>query len=136
MSKPNLRVTAMILVLILLPLLAFSQPPDETKSHGLPNGNYYLALDVRGKRTFLSGIENGITLLADEGGISHTVARNYLAGDLGGLANQIGRFYADKANLRIPIGYAYLYAIRISRGDPPMELKNFLAELRKRFPQR
>jgi hypothetical protein len=54
----------------------------------------------------------------------------------GDLKEQVDKLYQDKANIRIPISYAYVYAIRRARGDSPYEIDNFLAQLRKRFLKR
>ena len=144
MSKPNLMVTTVIF-LILLPLLAFSQDeqrrrgqPDEELSYGRPNGNYYLGLYPQERKDFLYGIEQGIALLRDEKLISQTITESYMIKGFSFeyLAVQIDNLYADKANLRIPIAYGYLYAIRKSRGDSPKELEDFLAGLRERFQKR
>lgn len=144
MSKSHPMI-ATVIIPILFAHLALSQdeqrkqgPPDEGLSYGRPNGIYYLGLLPQERMDFLYGIEQGIALLSDEKVISQTAKESYMIKGFSFeyLALQLANLYADKMNLRIPIAYGYLYAIRKSRGDSPKELEDFLAGLRKRFLKR
>ncbi len=144
MNKLNLAVTAVVFLTLTSPL-AFSQGEQQTRvqadeelSYGRPNGNYYLALYPQERRDFLYGVEQGIALLADEKLIPQAIMQSYTIRGFSFdyLALQIDGLYANKDNIRIPVAYGYLYAIRKSRGDSPKEIESFLAELRKRFQKR
>jgi hypothetical protein len=136
MSARQARSIAALIMLICLP--AMGQEEEEDRSYGRPNGRFYLKRDDQARIDLLYGIEQGISLLVDEEAISkETMDRYTLKGfRFGDLKEQVDKLYQDKANIRIPISYAYVYAIRRARGDSPYEIDNFLAQLRKRFLKR
>ena len=133
MSTTRAKVVVALVMLICLP--AMGQEEDENRSYGRPNGRFYLNRDNQGRIDLLYGIEQGIGLLVDEKVISKETMDRYTVGGFrfGDLKEQVDTLYQDKANIRIPISYAYVYAIRRARGDSPRAIEDLLAELRKRF---
>jgi hypothetical protein len=136
MSKKEVSVAVALVMLICV--AAIGQVTDEDMSYGRPNGRFYLKRHAQARIDLLYGIEQGIMLLGDENLISReTIDRYGLKGFLfSDFMDQMDRLYQDKANIRIPISYAYVYAVRRLRGDPPQEIEDFLAQQRKRFLQR
>lgn len=121
--------------MIVLPAPGQQDQNSEAESYGRPNGVYYLSRDAQARVDILYGIEQGIISLLDEGFISKDIANRYTIKGFrfSDIKDQVDKLYEDKANLRIPIAYGYLYAIKRARGDSPREIENFLAELRQRF---
>jgi len=136
MSGRQVRVAVALIMLICAP--AMGQDEDEDVSYGRPNGRFYLKRNDQARIDLLYGIEQGIGLLVDERAISKETADRYTVRGFrfGDLKEQVDKLYQDKANIRIPISYAYVYAIRRARGDSPHEIDDFLAKLRNRFLQR
>jgi len=130
--------TFAVALLMLICVPAIGQDKDEDKSFGRPNGRFYLKRDSQARIDLLHGIEQGIGLLVDEKAISEETMDRYTVRGFRfrDLKDQVDKLYQDKANMRIPISYAYVYAIRRARGDPPSEIEDFLAQLRKRFLKR
>src|SRR4030042_4623398 len=112
MSKRRASVVIAILMFIFVPVIG--QDEDDDKSYGRPNGRWYLKRDDQARIDLLYGIELGICLLVDENAISTKTADHYTVRGFrfGDLKNQVDKLYEDKANIRIPISYAYMYAIR------------------------
>ena len=140
--KWKLWVAIAIVVFAYLPLLGQDQGSvkldEEEESYGWANGVYYLHRDRQARVDLLHGMHQGISLLFGEGRISQEVYESYnLSGfRFGDFVDQIDKLYQDKANLRIPIAYAYLYALRRARGDSPQEIEEWLAAQRRRFLKR
>jgi len=133
MSKRQVSVAIALIMLICVPVIG--QEEDEDKSYGRPNGRFYLKRDDQARIDLLYGIEQGIGLLVDENAISKETMDRYTVRGFrfSDLKDQVDKLYQDKANIRIPISYAYVYAIRRARGDHPREIEDFLSQLRKRF---
>jgi hypothetical protein len=133
MSGRQIGFAVAVVMLICVPTIG--QDEDEDLSFGRPNGRFYLKRDSQARIDLLYGIEQGISLLVDENAISQETMDRYTVRGFrfSDLKDQVDKFYQDKANIRIPIHYAYVYAIRRGRGDPPHGLEDFLAQLRKRF---
>ncbi len=49
------------------------------------------------------------------------------------LVKQIDKFYADTANLRVPVIEAYVYAIKKMKGSSPQQLAQDEASLRRTY---
>jgi hypothetical protein len=133
MSTGGVGVAVALVILVCVP--AIGQNEDEDLSYGRPNGRLYLKRNNQARIDLLYGIELGISLLVDEKAIPEETMDRYTVRGFrfGDLKDQVDKLYEDKANIRIPISYAYVYAIRRARGDPPHEIEDFLAQLRKRF---
>ena len=136
MSTRQARGIVVLIMLICLP--AMGQEEDEDRSYGKPNGRFYLKRNDQARIDLLYGIEQGIFLLVDENAISQETMDRYAVKGFrfSELKEQVDKLYQDTANLRIPISYAYVYAIRRARGDSPHDIDDFVAQLRKRFLKR
>lgn len=131
-NRRRVLVSALFLLVFFVP--ATCQIEDEQESFGRPNGKFYLKRDDEARIDMLYGIEQGIAFLADEGVISKESMDRYMIKGFrfSDLKEQVDQLYGDKANIRIPISYAYYYAIRKSRGDSPSDIEDWLARLRRR----
>jgi len=118
------------------PLTLNAQKPitKDEKTEGWHNGNLWRSYPKLQRSTHLLGMIEEIILSAD------FLQDEYLLSALtqGGvtydeLETEMDRFYAKASNLRIPIAYAYVYAVGKKRGTAPKELEAFAASLRKRF---
>ena len=134
------------LVLMLLPSVLLSQKvEDETDTKGWGNGRYWEQLDLNAKNQHLYGIEAGINLFANElfsqskddaewNRTENLRSKLTIAGfRFSDLVQQVDAFYKDRANIRIPVAYAYSYSVKKMSGDSPELLERFLSSLRKQW---
>jgi len=132
------------LALAFVPSLLLSQDdPDLLKTRGWGNGRYWEKLDQDAKIQHLYGIEAGIFLYAEElsartkseselNRIQAQTNELSVAGfKFSDVAQQVDSFFADRANIRIPVAYAYLYSVKRMSGDTPENLERYLASLRR-----
>ncbi len=118
---------------------------DVTSTKGWPNGKFWVLLDKQGKANFLSGLQGGVNLLANEM-MKETASENewdrlderrnslVLSGfTMADIVHQVEVFFADRLNERIPVAYAYLYSIRKMSGESPDQLGVFLDGLRREW---
>jgi hypothetical protein len=104
------------------------------------NGRRWTHLDKQSKIMLLVGVADGGALLARETAgdcgaeAERVVDRLSISGfHFSEIAKQIDAFYADTANLRIPVVEAYRFALRKLKGATPAELDAFVAQLRKTY---
>src|SRR5262245_15494510 len=107
--------------------------PEEL-TDGWPNGRFWNTLDLQSKIWFLYGIESGVGLA---GSATHEDARSLLSefGVKGfrfsDVAAEVDAFYRERANIRVPVAFAYHYVVKKMKGASPDELNTFAAQLRK-----
>jgi len=107
------------------------------------NGRRWTHLDKQSKIMLLVGVADGGALLArattetstDCGAESERVLdRLSISGfHFSEIAKQIDAFYADSANLRVPVVEGYRFALRKLKGATPAELEALVAQLRKSY---
>jgi hypothetical protein len=101
---------------------------------GWPNGRLWNTLDLQSKVWFLYGIESGVGLA---GSATHEDPRALLSefGVKGfrfsDVAAEVDAFYRQRANIRVPVAFAYHYVVKKMKGASPDELNTFAAQLRK-----
>ena len=118
-------------------------PHDQTTTNGWNNGRYWLGLDNNAKVAFLNGVQGGIDLVATEFGAQSSQAdydrigalRDRISAPQGinvrDIAGVVDFFYRDKANLSIPVAYAFTFAARKLSREDPATLNDYIATLRQ-----
>jgi hypothetical protein len=96
------------------------------------NGRVWKTLDMQNRITYLTGIDDGLTLAKREG-LNYDYLYEPTGFRFSEIAKQIDTFYADTVNLRIPVIEAHIYCKRKMKGDPPKDLADFEALLRKTY---
>lgn len=141
---------AKCVVLILLAVVAFvgspalSQLTPEEETSGVANGRVWKKLDLQSKVMLLYGFQEGMTLLLRHTllkiGPDVTAKTEEVADSLmtygfrvSDVAKQVDEFYADTANIRIPILDAYVYAVLKIRGATKKEFDDHVVRLRLNY---
>lgn len=108
------------------------------------NGRFWTGLRPEEKGLYVEGVKNGMALfltLASRDGPDQKLFAAFERGlfpalDSLQIARRIDGFYADKANLRVPIVNMYLLAgAELSGKTPKAEIEATLAELRRTYSQ-
>jgi len=136
-----------ILFIIVTQSICFAQGTSSTKNHvtfGYPNGRFWLNLNNITKFTYLIGLVDGAKLFKgyiidakkicnNDKGIDEAYDDiiEIPKAELKDIVGQINSFYADSANLNIPVVKAYEIAGRKFKGESPKDIEEFIAELRR-----
>ena len=125
-------------VLIILVLVYNCSPAqqetDEFETKGMYNGKVWETLILQEKNLYLTGVEEGIALAHNFSGFSFKIEELTVKGfRMSDLASEIDLFYEQRANIRIPISYAYRYVIKKIKGITINELDEYNVWLRKIF---
>lgn len=129
-----------IMLLALALSVGASAQNDAKKTGDFVNGRFWENSTPTFKAGYVFGLRDGLVLIA---GDNRTAAvQQALTGSLimyrDGQATleevieQIDGFYADRANIRIPIFEAYAYCMKRTSGAAKKELDDLLTELRTR----
>jgi hypothetical protein len=134
--------TVLLLVFYFFPVPAHSQEtPTKEETAGRPNGRLWQNLDEQKRILFLWGIDAGLQLCCDQTRAPHQgkwkydpqckelIARPALM--YSDWAQEITAFYKEKSNIRIPIQFAYMYAVSKAQGVKPEDLSTYASELRR-----
>jgi len=110
---------------------------------GWYNGRYWKTLDLQRKIDFLTGIDTGMFLMANELSKQNLGKREkeFVDSALDSLtvpgfkvsefAKAIDKFYANDADVRIAVAYAYLCVLRDFGGETPEILQTHKLQLRR-----
>ena len=149
-SRNHFLVASLSVIVFLAPAVPSLSPQreadsEEWKTKGWPNGRTWDRFEMQGKINYLSGMEIGLHLYDAELGLRDPACERQskkLIDDLtiagfrfSELAEQVNGFYMDRANVRIPIAYAYVYTIKKMSGVGPRDLEAYAAGLRKLWNQ-
>ena len=156
-----LRAKVLILILIFTPIMLIPSPyasEDEQNtsivigevkgggkvSRQAMNGRGWMGLPLQAKITFLAGLDEGFLLTLKQmetekrsrQSIADLLQSQYYYTDTGSflmseLAGQVDSFYADTANVRVPVVEVYRYVYQKVKGAMPEELARSAAELRR-----
>jgi hypothetical protein len=130
-----------IMLLTVALSVAVSAQTDAKKTGDFVNGRFWEDSTPVLKVGYVFGLRDGLVLIAT--GENRTAAvQQALAGSMvlyrGGkatleeLIDQIDGFYADRANIRIPVFEAYAYCMKRTSGLTKRELDDLLTEMRRR----
>jgi hypothetical protein len=108
------------------PWKAFNPQEKINLVFGYVEGAVLLLIQMQDDGGSVTSIDDGVSALGQ------ITIRGFRAYDL---VQQIDAFYADSANIRIPIIEAYRYGLRKLKGATPKELGEYEAKLRKRYNQ-
>jgi len=132
MKKIFLKVI-FILVLVYNYLPA-QQETDELYTKGWRNGKYWEELNFQEKIYYITGLEDGIALAdyftGDSSIHDEFTVKGFRMSDL---VKESDLFYEQRANIKIPIAFAYHYVISKIKGQPTTELDDIVVRLRKTF---
>lgn len=151
----------LMLIVIFLPVLLIQSPYASEDEQDTPiligqvkdggkisrqamNGRGWMVLPLQAKITFLAGLDEGFLLtlkqMETEKRSRQSIAdvlqsQYYYTGSfrMSELAGQVDSFYADTANLRIPVVEVYRYVYQRIKGAMPEELASIAAELRRTY---
>jgi len=110
---------------------------------GWYNGRHWKTLDLQRKVDLLTGIDTGMFLMANELSKQNIGKREkeFVGSALDSLivpgfkvtefAKAIDKFYANDADVKIAVAYAYLYVLRDFRGETPESLQTHKLQLRR-----
>jgi len=105
---------------------AAQNPPEDT--HGLSNGRYWMEVPSSHRLMYISGVVD--TLI-----VTHPPQANDLLapGFNGGETMRcIDQFFADSANIRVPIVHAMMVCAKKFKGAPSSEIESLTIEFRRR----
>jgi hypothetical protein len=117
--------------------------PGDEYTDGWYNGRYWKTLDLQRKIDCLRGIDTGMFLMANELFKQNLGEREktfvYSALDslivpgfkVSEFAKAMDKFYADDADVKIAVAYAYLWVLRDFRGENPEILRTHKLQLRR-----
>jgi|ERR1700736_1887885 len=113
------------------------------------NGRTWHQVSEQERILFLNGLQDGIILASRElsadplsadpdvariqRALNATVVKGFHFSDI---AKQVNAFYADSANIKIPIIEAYKYSLEKLKGGTSDYLRQMIVELRKTYNQR
>ncbi len=143
-----------VVVAILLQQWAYASEEEQQTSinvgdyqYRATNGRVWKKLDIQAKITFLVGLEQALVMLplqmqaekradksirdAQASGSSLMIA-GFRQSDF---VSQVDSFYADTANIRVPVIEVYRYVVQKMKGATPEELVNSAATLRRIYNQ-
>jgi hypothetical protein len=133
----------MIKVLLLAVALSvsLSAQTDEKKTADFVNGRFWEDSTQVFKAGYIFGLRDGLGLIAT--GDNRTAAVQQALAEstalyrgahvtLEEMIDQIDAFYADRANIRIPIFEAYAYCMKRTSGMAKKQLNDLLTEMRSR----
>jgi hypothetical protein len=110
---------------------------------GWYNGRYWKTLDLQRKIDLLTGINTGMFLMANElfkqnigkrekqfvdSALDSLIVPGFKVSEF---AKAIDKFYANDADVRIALAYAYLWVLRDFRGENPEILQAHKLQLRR-----
>ena len=136
-------ITSLVIVLCLTTASA-EQNDLQMLTQGLHNGRTWENFTGDEQATFLLGVDEGLFLLARhqqmasrtsevrEALNSLTLTSGFTTRDL---SSEVTSFYRERANIRVPIIYAYEYALKKTKGASQRELIEFTTSLRKQWNQ-
>jgi hypothetical protein len=115
-------------------------------THGIvaQNGRTWQGLDKQSKIMFLTGIQDGVTLLLEqlsdqnypEGAQRALMDANMITGfRFSDIAKQVDVFYSDSANIRVPVIEAYKYSLLKMKGANNSDLEQVIVRLRQTYNQ-
>lgn len=99
---------------------------------GVGNGKAWQTLDLESRITYITGIYEGL-VLAEREGLDPERLKSPSGFRMSDLVQQIGKFYSDSVNLRIPVIEAYVYANKKLIGDSSKDLADLETFLRRTY---
>jgi hypothetical protein len=134
--KRYMRIFAMCALFLNVAGLMVGQS-DPTTTGGFRNGRLWAILSDNSKAFYVAGIEDGEVIAlfalpsapkACSDAVTKLEPRGYVAGDY---VKMLDEFYREPANVRVPIVYAYNYALKKLAGMSAKELSEMEATMRK-----
>jgi hypothetical protein len=130
---------ASLFIATLMPVCA----DDSWHTNGFTNGLWWVSRGTSAEGTaskiaYLAGLQEGMrmdrasTIFTQTQGVKTRAFVSYETGDITGekLAHMVDSFYADPANIRVPVSDVLLWVHFKLAGEPPEFLNNYMDLLR------
>jgi len=102
----------------------------------LPNGRLWNRLALQSKIMLLYGIQSGVALGAAVSGNTSIIPELSVEGfRFSEVAAEVDAFYRERANIKVPVPFAYHFVVKKMKGASPAELSSFAAQLRRHAGQ-
>jgi hypothetical protein len=132
----------LLVFLLTLTLQSATQQEPSLMTQGFINGRAWMNFDEAAKIAYLFGFMDGANALqvqlddqpelkSLDGVIWKAKEPLLTKAATGEVAQQIDTLYRDSANLRIPVVFAYKYAVKRINGGTPAELEEYLTNVRR-----